>query len=85
LKLAEFEFMQQTMDNTPILLLDDVFDKFDSFRVKQIIKLVAENHFGQIFISDTNESRMMNILKEIPAEHRVFKIVNGSISLKEEN
>jgi DNA replication and repair protein RecF len=79
LKLAEFEFMQETMQNTPILLLDDVFDKFDAFRVKQIIQLVAENRFGQIFITDTNESRMMNILKEIPAEHRVFNITKEGI------
>jgi len=74
LKLAEFEFMQETMQNTPILLLDDVFDKFDAFRVKQIIQLVAENRFGQIFITDTNETRMMDILREIPAAHRVFNI-----------
>ena len=79
LKLAEFEFMRETMKNTPILLLDDVFDKFDAFRVKQIIQLVAENHFGQIFITDTNETRMKNILKEIPAEHRVFRITKDKI------
>ena len=56
------------------MLLDDIFDKFDSNRVKQIISLVAENHFGQIFITDTNEIRVLGILKEIPADHRVFKI-----------
>jgi DNA replication and repair protein RecF len=82
LKLAEFEFMKQTMDNTPILLLDDVFDKFDAFRVRQIIRLVADNHFGQIFITDTNEERMASILKEIPAEHRVYQIADGDITLK---
>ncbi|MCF8346268.1 MAG: DNA replication/repair protein RecF [Bacteroidales bacterium] len=83
LKLAEFEFMKKTMDNVPVLLLDDVFDKFDAFRVKQIIKLVADNHFGQIFITDTNESRMIEILKEIPAEHKVFKVHNGEITVQE--
>lgn len=83
LKLAEFEFMKETMDNTPILLLDDVFDKFDAFRVRQIIQLVADNHFGQIFITDTNEDRMASILEEIPADHRVFHIANGDITLKE--
>lgn len=83
LKLAEFEFMQETMNNTPILLLDDVFDKFDAFRVKQIIKLVADNNFGQIFITDTNASRMMEILKDIPATHRVFIIDNGTIKIQE--
>lgn len=85
LKLAEFEFMKETMDNIPILLLDDVFDKFDSFRVKQIIQLVAENNFGQIFITDTNEATISEILKEIPAAHRVFEIRNGVITIKEES
>lgn len=83
LKLAEFEFMQEIMNNTPILLLDDIFDKFDGFRVKQIIKLVAENHFGQIFITDTNESRLLSILKEIPAGHRVFRIHPGKLEIME--
>jgi DNA replication and repair protein RecF len=74
LKLAEFEFIRKLTELPPILLLDDIFDKFDANRVKQIIKLVAENHFGQIFITDTNEIRLQGILKEIPAEHSVFKI-----------
>jgi len=74
LKLAEFEFIRKLTELPPILLLDDIFDKFDANRVKQIINLVAENHFGQIFITDTNEIRLQGILKEIPAEHRVFKI-----------
>ena len=74
LKLAEFEFIRKLTKIPPILLLDDIFDKFDASRVKQIISLVAENQFGQIFITDTNEQRLMGILKKIPADHRVFKI-----------
>jgi len=74
LKLAEFEFIRKLTKIPPILLLDDIFDKFDASRVKQIISLVAENQFGQIFITDTNEQRLMGILEEIPADHRVFRI-----------
>ncbi len=74
LKLAEFDFIRKLTDLPPILLLDDIFDKFDSTRVKQIISLVAENHFGQIFITDTNESRLLGILASLPAEHRVYRI-----------
>jgi len=74
LKLAEFEFIRKITGIPPILLLDDIFDKFDASRVRQIISLVAENHFGQIFITDTNESRLLGILKSLPAEHRVFRI-----------
>ena len=74
LKLAEFEFIRKLTQLPPILLLDDIFDKFDASRVKQIISLVAENQFGQIFITDTNEQRLLGILEEIPADHRVFRI-----------
>ena len=81
LKLAEFEFIRKLTKIPPILLLDDIFDKFDASRVKQIISLVAENHFGQIFITDTNESRLLGILKNLPADHRVFKIYHdGSVT-----
>ena len=85
LKLAEFEFMRQLMDVRPILLLDDIFDKFDAFRVKQIISLVAANNFGQIFITDTNQKRLYDILKEIPADHKVFSIEDGKLAVKENN
>ena len=78
LKLAEFEFIRKLTGIPPILLLDDIFDKFDSKRVKQIISLVAENHFGQILVTDTNETRLFSILEEIPADRRVFRITHGS-------
>ena len=74
LKLAEFEFIRKLTKIPPILLLDDIFDKFDAGRVKHIISLVAENQFGQIFITDTNEQRLKGILREIPAEHMVYRI-----------
>jgi DNA replication and repair protein RecF len=74
LKLAEFEFIRRLTGIPPILLLDDIFDKFDQGRVTQIISLVAENHFGQIFITDTSESRLLEILSRLPAQHRVFHI-----------
>jgi len=78
LKLAEFEFIRKLTEIPPILLLDDIFDKFDAGRVKQIISLVAENQFGQIFITDTNEQRLQGILQEIPADHKVFRITSDA-------
>jgi DNA replication and repair protein RecF len=76
LKLAEFEFIRMLTEIAPILLLDDIFDKFDAERVKHIISLVAENQFGQIFITDTNEQRLQGILQEIPTDHKVFRITS---------
>ncbi len=74
LKLAEFEFIRKITDLSPILLLDDIFDKFDAKRVKHIISLVAQNNFGQIFITDTQTSRLQGILNEISTEHQIFGI-----------
>ena len=62
LKLAKFDYIKRKAGFSPILLLDDIFDKFDAERVEQIIKLVGNHRFGQIFITDTHQSRLQDIL-----------------------
>ncbi len=74
LKFAKYEFIKEVSGFNPILLLDDVFDKFDASRVTQIIQLVSENQFGQIFITDTHQSRLEKILSELSADYRLFRI-----------
>jgi DNA replication and repair protein RecF len=74
LKLAKFDFIRKVNGFHPILLLDDVFDKFDANRVKQIIRLVAEHEFGQIFITDTNRERIRNILNELTTDYKLFHV-----------
>ncbi len=64
LKLAQFDFISNLNGFHPILLLDDIFDKLDEGRVEQIIKLVADNSFGQIFITDTSRRRLQAILND---------------------
>ena len=78
LKLAESKFIRKHTGRTPILLLDDIFDKLDASRVKHLIALVSEEKFGQIFITDTSESRLAGILESVPADHRVFHIDHGA-------
>jgi len=80
LKLAQFEFIQTQCGFKPILLLDDIFDKLDSGRVEQIIKLVAHNSFGQIFITDTNPERINNVLTQIEGEYFHFLVDNAKIT-----
>ena len=48
----------------------DIFDKLDDERVQQIVKLVSENNFGQVFITDTQRKRIENIFKDIKIEHK---------------
>ena len=74
LKLANFEFIRRHCNILPILLLDDIFDKFDAQRVSHIIRLVAGEQFGQIFITDTGREHIEGILQQTDCEHRLFDV-----------
>ncbi|MDR0768742.1 MAG: DNA replication and repair protein RecF, partial [Dysgonamonadaceae bacterium] len=77
LKLAQFNFLAQKGHSTPILLLDDIFDKLDAQRVEQIIALVARPEFGQIFITDTNRKYLDEILAGMNHDYKLFLVENG--------
>lgn len=79
LKLAQFEFMKTENSFKPILLLDDIFDKLDSDRVEEIVKLVNDDYFGQIFITDTHPEHIETILIKLDNEYRIFMIENAKI------
>ncbi|MDO9615750.1 MAG: DNA replication and repair protein RecF, partial [Bacteroidota bacterium] len=79
LKLAQFDFMKEISGLTPILLLDDIFDKLDKNRVEQIVKLVADDHFGQIFITDTNREHLDVMISRLDTESRIFTINDGQV------
>ena len=85
LKLAQFEFLKRTGSRTtPIVLLDDIFDKLDASRVEQIVKLVSGDSFGQIFITDTNRDHLDRILHEVNGDYRLFEVENGEVTLRAE-
>jgi DNA replication and repair protein RecF len=79
LKLAKFDYIKKKAGLSPILLLDDIFDKFDSERVAQIIRLVGNHRFGQIFITDTHQDRLHKILSTIDAHYKLFRIGEAGI------
>ena len=85
LKLAQFDFLKNTNSKTtPILLLDDIFDKLDASRVQQIIALVAGDDFGQIFITDTNRLHLDGLLRQGDFDYKLFLVDGGNIQLQEE-
>ena len=74
LKLAQFDFIKAHSGVNPILLLDDIFDKLDENRVAQLIKLVDDENFGQLFISDTHADRTESVVKSIHQSYKIFKL-----------
>jgi len=79
LKLAKFDYIKSKSGFKPILLLDDIFDKFDAERVEQIIKLVGNHNFGQIFITDTHQDRLYDILTSHKIDYKLFRINNNAV------
>ncbi len=65
LRLAQFDWLNNQMNLKPLFLLDDIFDKLDNYRVGKLIRLISDNHFGQVFISDTDKNRLEDIFKNV--------------------
>lgn len=85
LKLAQFDFLCKTMNaTTPLLLLDDIFDKLDAQRVEKIVNMVSTDQYGQIFITDTNREHLDSILGNTNFDYRIFRVKNGEFFLQQE-
>lgn len=81
LKLAQFDFLRRTGSRTtPLLLLDDIFDKLDARRVEQIVHLVVGERFGQIFVTDTNRDHLKSILAASQSDYRLFHVKGGEVN-----
>ncbi len=79
LKLAQYEILRGAKQETPILLLDDIFDKLDDERVHNFLQLIVNQSFGQIFITDTRAERINDIIKKLNPDFKIFTIEKGRV------
>ncbi|MEX1189726.1 MAG: DNA replication and repair protein RecF [Bacteroidia bacterium] len=79
LKLAQFDILSEIMKQKPLLLLDDIFEKLDQSRITALMTLVSQQHFGQIFITDSHPERIAEILIEIQATFDHFSVENAVV------
>ena len=73
LKLAEFDALKQAK-GSPLLLLDDVFEKLDEKRMHNLLEWVCLQNEGQIFITDTHEERIREHLGKIGAGFQLIRL-----------
>ena len=86
MKLAQFLYLKSVGEHrTPILLLDDIFDKLDAGRVACIVDYVSGDDFEQIFITDTNREHLDSILAATHREYKLFEVKGGDVALVENN
>ncbi len=78
MKLAQYDYLKSIKEQLPLLLLDDIFDKLDRSRVEQLVQLLIEGDFGQVFITDTHEMRIEQVIAHHNTDYRKFIIENGA-------
>ncbi len=81
LGLSRFHILDVHGKVKPILLLDDIFDKLDKDRVAQLLELLSNEGFGQIFLTDTHESRVREATGNFNRELRIFKVERGQVEV----
>ena len=79
LRLAQYEWLKQHLQQNPVILLDDIFDKLDKVRVKKLLELVSNNQFGQVLVTDTDEDRLRTIFSMDSMEIKMFNVEQGTV------
>jgi len=74
LKLAEFISLKNHKGFSPLLLLDDVFEKLDEQRMQNLLDFVCNQNDGQIFLTDTHADRLNHALTELNLPYQVIQL-----------
>ena len=77
LKFAQYEVMKASCGHPPMMLLDDLFDKLDTSRVGNLLELVADREFGQIFLTDCDRTRTRTIVDAITSDRMYIETEGG--------
>ncbi|TGE20713.1 DNA replication/repair protein RecF [Hymenobacter aquaticus] len=80
LKLAQFEISATRKQHKPILLLDDIFDRLDEKRITRLLQLVADQTFGQVFLTDTHLERTDQALANLSEQISRFRVESGRVT-----
>ena len=80
LKLAQYQLLHQQKEAAPLLLLDDIFDKLDEQRLSRIANILDQEIEGQIFITDTSQERLAEILgNNTDRKISYFQVLAGEV------
>lgn len=81
MKLAQYSYLFSHKHFKPLLLLDDIFDKLDDYRIRKLMQMVSDDDFGQIFITDTDAERISRIFEHIGKDIRIHLVDSGAVQI----
>ena len=79
LKLAQYGFIAHSKGVRPLLLMDDIFDKLDRNRVRELIRYLTGAQVGQVFVTDTDSERVPEVLRSLGHPCTIFEIRDSRI------
>jgi DNA replication and repair protein RecF len=79
IKLSEFNFLKNIRNETPILMLDDIYSELDSERSIEISSII-KNLNCQTLITSTNKD-LLNLLLKNENFIRFFYVENGNVKI----
>ena len=82
MRLAQWALIREDKGFSPVLLLDDIFDKLDDHRIGRLLDLVRDE-FGQLFITDARPDRTAGLLRNVSDDVSVFTVDHGKIDLRQ--
>jgi DNA replication and repair protein RecF len=56
--LSKYKILAVESGFTPVMILDDIFDKLDESRLSRLMEILMHDEFGQILLSDTSNKRV---------------------------
>lgn len=77
IKFAEFDYLNNKKNETPLLLLDDIFSELDAKRTEFVMNLISNSNV-QTFITMTDPLLIKKVLPE-SKDHKYFKLDSGKV------
>jgi len=74
LKLAEFDIIRSVKGFSPLMLLDDVFEKLDAGRMFNLLSRVCKEGDTQVIITDTHADRIRSVFENIGIEGQIIEL-----------
>jgi DNA replication and repair protein RecF len=74
LRFAEWECIKKSKGFSPILLMDDIFEKLDEQRMIQLLDWVSHSTDGQVFITDTHKERVADLLGKYLSSYQLIEL-----------
>ena len=80
IKLAQYFYLSDRLEEAPILLLDDVFDPLDKKRIEVFLSLLTSDAIGQTLITGAESDVFTRIIPFDQSEHLLQRVDCGTVT-----